>query len=101
MTAVCRKACRSQVEVGYSVAESARGQGWATDALRALSRWALAQPKVELVFGRTEPDNIASQRVMLKAGFRRVGEADGEGLIRFELKPQTARPRRELTGRTP
>jgi RimJ/RimL family protein N-acetyltransferase len=57
--------------VGYWVAAQARGRGVASDALRALSRWAfesLGLGRVELV---TDPENIASQRVAEKAGFQR------------------------------
>jgi len=57
--------------VGYWVAAQARGRGVASDALRALSRWALESlglGRVELV---TDPENIASQRVAERAGFQR------------------------------
>ena len=59
--------------VGYWLAAEARGRGLTTAALRALSRWAiedLGLGRVELV---TDPDNLASQRVAEKAGFRREG----------------------------
>ena len=59
--------------VGYWMAAEARGRGLTTEALRALSRWAiedLGLGRVELV---TDPDNIASQRVAEKAGFQREG----------------------------
>jgi RimJ/RimL family protein N-acetyltransferase len=59
--------------VGYWIAAGARGRGLTTEALRALSRWAIEElglGRVELV---TEPDNIASQRVAEKAGFTREG----------------------------
>jgi ribosomal-protein-alanine N-acetyltransferase len=58
---------------GYWVAAEARGLGVATGALRLVSRWGirdLGLPRVELV---TDPDNVASQRVAEKAGFRREG----------------------------
>jgi RimJ/RimL family protein N-acetyltransferase len=59
--------------IGYWLAAEARGRGLTTAALRALSRWAIEElglGRVELV---TDPDNIASQRVAEKAGFRREG----------------------------
>jgi RimJ/RimL family protein N-acetyltransferase len=59
--------------IGYWLAPEARGRGLTTDALRALSRWALQElglGRVELV---TDPDNIASQRVAENAGFTREG----------------------------
>jgi RimJ/RimL family protein N-acetyltransferase len=59
--------------IGYWVARPARGHGVCTRALRLLSRWALAElglQRLELV---TDPDNVASQRVAEKVGFRREG----------------------------
>jgi RimJ/RimL family protein N-acetyltransferase len=71
-------------EVGYDLSESARGRGYATEALRAMCAWALAQPEVEVVVARTEADNGASRRVMERAGFTQTHSA--EELLRFELK---------------
>ncbi|GAA2877186.1 hypothetical protein GCM10010517_38540 [Streptosporangium fragile] len=59
-------------EIGYLVAPWARGRGVATAATRALAGWALARgvERIELL---TAPENLASQRVALAAGFRREG----------------------------
>lgn len=57
--------------VGYWVAADARRRGVATGALRLVTRWALDElglRRLELV---TLPENVASQRVAEKAGFRR------------------------------
>lgn len=70
-------------ELGYDLSESARGRGYASEALRALSAWALEQPGVAVVVARTEEENVASQRVMVRAGFARVDSA--EELWRYEL----------------
>jgi RimJ/RimL family protein N-acetyltransferase len=61
-------------EVGYDLAENARGQGYATEALRALSEWALARDDVKFLFAAIDRDNAPSQRVIARAGFTRVGE---------------------------
>ncbi|MEU1629327.1 GNAT family protein [Streptomyces sp. NPDC020096] len=71
------------VEVGYDLSVSGRGAGWATDALRLLTRWALEQPGVHTVVAATEPFNRPSQRVLERVGFIRV--EDREGLWVFEL----------------
>ncbi|MET7735650.1 GNAT family N-acetyltransferase [Streptomyces sp. NPDC005402] len=61
-----------RAEVGYDLAPSARGQGYATEALRALSDWALARDDVRSLCATIEPDNAASQRVIARAGFARA-----------------------------
>jgi predicted acetyltransferase len=65
--------------IGYAVVPWRRRQGFATQALRDLlpEAWALGLPFVELT---TDPDNLASQRVI---------EANGGALVaRFHKPPQ-------------
>ncbi|MGW7240784.1 GNAT family N-acetyltransferase [Streptomyces sp. NPDC054804] len=73
-----------RVEIGYDLTESARGHGYATEALRALADWALSRADVNSLFATIEPANIPSQAVVTRAGFTKVSE-DGEGLA-FELR---------------
>ncbi|MEV7322390.1 GNAT family N-acetyltransferase [Streptomyces sp. NPDC093970] len=73
-----------RVEVGYDLTESARGQGYATEALRALADWALPRPDVSSLFATIEPANTPSQAVVTRAGFTKVSE-DEEGLA-YELR---------------
>lgn len=61
------------VEVGYGVVPSMRGQGVATEALRTVLALAGGYEQVRRVCGRTTPDNVASQHVMLSAGMALVG----------------------------
>jgi RimJ/RimL family protein N-acetyltransferase len=61
------------VEVGYGVVPTARRQGLAKEALRMILEVAADFEPVKRVCGRTTPDNIASQRVMLSAGMQLVG----------------------------
>jgi len=73
--------------LGYWVAASARGQGLCTRALRLLSRYGLdelALQRLELI---TDPDNVASQRVAEKVGYRR------EGVLRAHLRHPDGRVR--------
>jgi RimJ/RimL family protein N-acetyltransferase len=55
--------------VGYWVVERARGRGFATRAITMLSRWALTEAGLARVEALVEPDNVASQRVLERAGF--------------------------------
>jgi RimJ/RimL family protein N-acetyltransferase len=65
------------VEVGYGLVPAARGRGLATEALAALTRWALNQPGVSAVSAETTRANLASQRVLVRAGFHRLHEDAG------------------------
>ncbi|MFC8566519.1 GNAT family N-acetyltransferase [Streptomyces sp. NPDC057245] len=79
-----------RVEIGYDLAETARGNGYATEGLRALSAWALDREEVTSVFATTEPDNAASRGVLTRAGFGKVaGAAEdgaGAGQYAYELR---------------
>lgn len=61
------------VEVGYGVVPGVRRQGVATEALRQILDVAAGFEQVNRVCGRTTPDNVASQRVMLGVGMQLVG----------------------------
>jgi RimJ/RimL family protein N-acetyltransferase len=68
-------------EVGYGLAESARGRGLATEALRAVVARA-AELGVTTVVAMTGVDNVASQRVLERLAFRRLAtvvEDDEDG----------------------
>ena len=73
------------VEVGYGLAPSARGVGVATEALVGLIECARSHPEVTVVEAQTDPGNEASQRVLVRAGFERVGTQDGLPLFRLSL----------------
>ena len=77
---------RGAVEIGYGLEEAYRGQGYMTEAARALSEWAFYQKDVYLLYAETAPDNAASQRVLKKLGFVPCGE--GEEGPRFLLEKQ-------------
>ena len=63
------------VEIGYGLAPPARGHGYAAEAVVALL--ALATDRgLSRVVADTTLDNIASQRTLVRAGFRLVGTDD-------------------------
>ena len=59
-------------ELGYVVASAARGRGVATEALRQLTEWALAEGmlRIELLIS---VENPASQKVAERCGYVREG----------------------------
>jgi RimJ/RimL family protein N-acetyltransferase len=71
------------VHVGCVITEDAREQGYATEALTAVLDWARTQSGLTCVLADTTRSNIASQKLLERAGLHRVGE-DGE-LIYYML----------------
>ncbi|MCO8269788.1 GNAT family N-acetyltransferase [Actinoplanes sp. TRM 88003] len=62
-----------EVELGYRLRQAAWGQGYATEGSRALLAKAFTDLGVRLVWAETMKLNIASQRVMEKAGLTLAG----------------------------
>lgn len=62
-----------RASLGYWLAGSARGQGTAADALRAVVRWALGDLQIPRLQLHVEPWNVASQRTAERVGFQREG----------------------------
>jgi len=73
------------VELGYSVLPAFRRRGVATEMVLGASRWALAQPVVLVVEAEVDHDNLASARVLEKAGFSACGAGIDPGTRRFRL----------------
>jgi ribosomal-protein-alanine N-acetyltransferase len=63
-------------EVGYRVAQHVAGRGVATATVRQLCRLAAAGHGLRTLRAATSHENVASQRVLIKAGFTPVGPAD-------------------------
>ena len=66
-------------EIGYGIADDYQGCGYGSEAVTAVVNWALRQPGVMCVTAETEASNIASQKVLNKAGFTPTGETGEEG----------------------
>lgn len=71
---------QGQVEIGYGLAEGWRGRGFGTEVVRTVADWLLGQPGVRALRAHTLPDNLASRRVLQKAGFRELGLDEGQVL---------------------
>ena len=67
------------VEIGYGLREEYRGYGYMTETLKAALKWALAREGVTRVEAETEPENEASRKALLRAGFVPTGTAGKEG----------------------
>ncbi len=67
-------------EVGYSIEESSRGRGYATEATRACVDWALAQAGIDAVQATTFDWHLASLGVIRNIGMQQVGVRDHDTL---------------------
>lgn len=66
-------------EIGYGILEEYRGQGFAAEAVKLALQWAFRHPEVSAVEAERDPENLASERVLIKCGFRPTGEIGEKG----------------------
>ena len=66
-------------EIGYGILPDFQNRGYATEAVKAVTAWALSQPGVNTITAETEADNLSSQKVLLNCGFLATGEQGEEG----------------------
>ncbi|BCJ52090.1 hypothetical protein Asp14428_35650 [Actinoplanes sp. NBRC 14428] len=60
-----------QAMIGYSMMPAWRGRGYPTRAAQLLSLWAFAETGIARLIAGALPENLGSQRVLEKAGFKR------------------------------
>lgn len=76
---------RFRVELGYVLARLFWRKGLMTEAVRGVIDWAFAQPQIYHVAAVCDVENVASARVMEKAGMKREGV-----LKRYTLHPNVS-----------
>ena len=64
------------VEIGYGLGRGFEHNGYMTEAVEALCTWALQQEGVRHITAETDADGFASQRLLLKCGFREHSRAE-------------------------
>ena len=74
------------VELGYSVCPEFQNRGFATEMTLALAKHAKSFPGVHQILAHTGPENLASIKVLQKAGFELVGPGANPGTLKFEWK---------------
>ena len=63
----------TDIEIGYRLLRNAWGQGFATEGATALAQYGFDDLGLNRIIGVTHPGNLASQRVLMKAGLSDVG----------------------------
>jgi ribosomal-protein-alanine N-acetyltransferase len=74
------------VEIGYSIVPEYRNQGYATEMVKALIRWAFQEPDIKIITAETLKDNIASIKVLTKAGMNCLASEDK--WLKWEIRKQ-------------
>lgn len=77
------------VEIGYGIAPSCQGRGYASEAVRRLLAMAAASGTVSELYALIAPDNAASAAVVAKAGFIQgpaLVDHDGEHVVRWQVR---------------
>jgi [ribosomal protein S5]-alanine N-acetyltransferase len=62
-----------RADLGYVLARSAWGQGFASEAVTTIVTWLRAQPSIYRIWAVSDVENQASVRVLEKAGLQREG----------------------------
>ena len=73
-------------EIGYSVVSQFRNQGYASEAVDRLVRWAFSHQTVREVSAETLPYLQSSIRVLKKNGFEFTGAGSELGVIRYAVQ---------------
>ena len=74
LMSITRLPAIGEIHIGYGVGPMRQGRGNATRAVADLLVWAREDRRVRHVSAETGIENIASQRVLERNGFMRIGE---------------------------
>lgn len=61
---------KGEVEIGYGLGEAYKHLGYMTEAVGAFCAWGKEQKAVEHIVAETEIDNLPSQRILQRCGFK-------------------------------
>lgn len=67
------------VEIGYGLKQEYRKNGYMTEAVKAVSNWALEQEEVTRVEAEVDSENTPSLKVLERSGFVPLGVIGEEG----------------------
>jgi RimJ/RimL family protein N-acetyltransferase len=59
-----------EVEIGYGLGKEYEHNGYMTEGVKAVCHWALMQNNVSHIIAETDSNNLPSQRILEKCGFK-------------------------------
>lgn len=73
---------KNAVEIGYGILKEYEGNGYTTEAVKALTEWAFGtNSEIYFIEAETASDNTASKKILEKLGF--VDDGEGENGLRY------------------
>jgi RimJ/RimL family protein N-acetyltransferase len=73
-----------QLEIGYTLVSSERGKGFCTEAVKIVVDYLFLSKDIMRIQAQTDQRNVASQKVLEKAGFRKEGTLRKSFFVRGE-----------------
>jgi RimJ/RimL family protein N-acetyltransferase len=77
-----------EIEIAYRLHKKFWGKGYATELAKALIKWGFQHLSVNKLIAAADPENIASQKVLQKAGLTYIGKKQwhtGRELFWYEI----------------
>lgn len=72
-----------EVEIGYGLSKEFEKNGYMTEVVKEICKWALEQDNVSSITAETDFDNFPSQKILIRCGFEKIEEKD---IIIWKLK---------------
>ena len=73
-----------QLEIGYTLLPGERGKGYCTEAIVIMVDYLFLSKEIMRIQAQTDQRNVASQKVLAKAGFKKEGTLRNNFFIRGE-----------------
>ena len=77
------------IELAYGLEKGAWGRGFASEAAEAVLRYGFETLRLDVIAAAVNPENAASERILMKLGLHRTGQIPwpGQGLVnRYEIR---------------
>jgi len=74
---------KKETMIGYGIDRNYYNKGFATEAIKCLCEWVFLNSDTSSIIADTKPDNISSQKVLIKNGFKMTGMDE---MMHFKLE---------------
>jgi len=64
----------NETEIFYNLLPSKRGKGYATEAAKIITEWAITNYEIPYIIGTVSVENMKSQKILEKCGYKYINE---------------------------